>query len=120
MQDQAALASGDDFCYGLVRATIRDAGLQGLHLPATQRDAFLRNPYAALQDWLDGALPRLGSRRLLICLDEVEKLGAAIAAGKLELAIFDQLRELIQHSELAFLFCGGVQHFSELGPNWSS
>ncbi|PDV96878.1 hypothetical protein A9Q02_20065 [Candidatus Chloroploca asiatica] len=120
MQEQASLGSVGDFCYGLVRVIIRDAKIQGLRLPATERNDFLRNPYAALQDWLDAALPRLDSRRLLICLDEVEKLGATIAAGKLELSIFDQLRELIQHSDMAFLFCGGVQHFSELGPNWSS
>ncbi len=37
----------------------------------------------------------------------------------MERRIFDQLRDLIQHSHFSFLFCG-VQTLNALGPNWSN
>jgi hypothetical protein len=62
----------------------------------------------------------LGERRLLLNLDEFEKIGSAIHEGRMSLRLFDELRSLIQHiDQLAFLF-SGVQTLDELGPNWSS
>ncbi|RRR70269.1 MAG: ATP-binding protein [Candidatus Viridilinea halotolerans] len=119
LQAPAATSSAADFCYGLVRALRRDLAGQGVLLPEAQRAAFHANAYAALEDWLDQALPLLGTRSLLLCFDEFEKLGEAVAQGRVSMAVFDQLRELIQHSSMAFLFCG-VQTLAELGPNWSS
>ena len=118
LQGPAATANDGDFCYGLVRALGRDLRGQGVQTPAAERDRFHASPYAALEDWLDATLPRLGRRSVLLCFDEFEKLGEAIAQGRISMAVFDQLRELIQHSKLSFLFCG-VQTLAELGPNWS-
>ncbi|MEZ4859667.1 MAG: hypothetical protein R3C14_00090 [Caldilineaceae bacterium] len=120
IQDAAATNSEGDFCYSLARAMRNDSRIQGISLPAPNRADFRSDPYPALQDWLDEALPLLGERRLLLNLDEFEKLGQAMSAGRLSTRLFDQLRHLIQHDErLGFLFAG-MQTLEELGPNWSS
>jgi len=120
LQSAASTASESDFWYGLVRAMGRDLRSQDIAVPSAQRGEFRNSPYAALEDWLDQMVPRLDERRVLLCLDEFEKLGSAIQQDKIPLTLFDELRHLIQHhDELGFLFCG-VQTLDELGPNWSS
>jgi hypothetical protein len=122
LQSSALSSSEADFCYGLTRAIHKDTRSQNLNLPAVPaRDSFKPNPYTTLEDWLDQSLPLLPpGRRLLLNLDEFEKIGTAITAGNLSLNLLNELRHLIQHrDELAFLF-SGVQTLDELGPNWSS
>ncbi|MEZ2248688.1 AAA family ATPase [Microcoleus sp.] len=121
LQSSAITTDEAAFCQGLVRAIHRDSRSQGIELPITPtRQEFLETPYIVLEDWLEQALPRLGERRLLLNLDEFEKIGIAIKEKRLSLKLFDELRHLIQHYDsLAFLF-SGVQTLDELGPNWSS
>ncbi len=120
---QSAAITTDEaaFCYSLVRTIHRDSRSQGIDLPSIPpRDAFHKSPYIALEDWLEKALPELGDRRLLLNLDEFEKIGSAIKEGRISLNLFDELRHLIQHyDQIGFLF-SGVQTLDELGPNWSS
>jgi hypothetical protein len=121
MQNSAVTTNEAAFCQSLVRTISKDSRSQGVELPAIpQRKEFHDTPYIALEDWLEEALPKLGNRRLLLNLDEFEKIGSAINEGRLSLRLFDQLRHLIQHyDQLGFLF-SGVQTLDELGPNWSS
>jgi hypothetical protein len=120
LQSQAMTSSEGDFCYGLLRAAARDLSRRGIEATAVERSSFQRTPYPALEDWLDGLAPRLGGRRLLLCLDEFEKLGAAIRRGTITASLLDELRHLIQHrDELSFILCG-AQILDELGPSWSS
>ncbi len=121
LQRAGMTSSEGDFCYGLARATYKDSRSQAIQLPAPPtRKEFLQNPYTTLEDWLDDNLPQLGSRRLLFCLDEFEKIGTALTEGRLTQHLLDELRHLIQHGDrLSFLF-SGVQALDELGPNWSS
>ena len=122
LQSSALSSSEPDFWYGLIRAIHRDTHSQNLNLPnIPSRQDFKTNPYTTLEDWLDIALPLLPEgRRLLLNLDEFERIGTAIAGGKLSLNLLNELRHLIQHrDELAFMF-SGVQTLDELGPNWSS
>jgi hypothetical protein len=120
MQQASMTESEGNFCYGLARAIKRDSNSQGLQLTLPNRRRFRRKPFSTLQDWLDTALPQLGDRRLLLNLDEFEKIGSAIRAGRVSDRLFDELRSLIQHYDrLGFLF-SGVQTLDELGPQWSS
>ncbi|MFM7405573.1 MAG: AAA family ATPase [Cuspidothrix sp.] len=121
MQSAAITNKESDFCYGLVRAIHKDCKSQGVQLPTLpKREQFENSPYTNLEDWLDTALEQIGEKRILLNLDEFEKIGTAIQEGKLSLHLFDQLRHLIQHyDQLGFLF-SGVQTLEELGPNWSS
>jgi hypothetical protein len=123
MQQGSMTASEGDFCYGLVRAIQRDASSQGLRMPyVPSRQEFTSRPYTNLRDWLDDALskPILGDRRLLLNLDEFEKIGSAIKDNRISDRLFDELRSMIQHYDrLGFLF-SGVQTLEELGPRWSN
>lgn len=121
LQASGITNSEADFCYGLLRAIVRDCRSQRISLMALpQRKEFYEAPYPLLEDWLEDALPALGRRRLLLTLDEFEKLGTALTEQRLSVGLLDELRSLIQHQErLAFLF-SGVQTLAELGPNWSS
>lgn len=76
--------------------------------------------FPIFRDWLEQVLPLFGSRRVLLCLDEFEKLGQAVYENRVSPRVFDSLRHLIQHNDrINFLFAG-VQTLEELGPNWSS
>ncbi|MEM8505825.1 MAG: AAA family ATPase [Cyanobacteria bacterium P01_D01_bin.1] len=124
-QSSAATTDESGFCQSLVRAIIRDGRSQGIQFPAIpDRSEFLAAPYITLEDWLSRALDDLAAKdpekRLLLTIDEFEKIGSAMDEGKLTVALFDELRSLIQHwDQLGFVFCG-VQTLDELGPNWSS
>jgi hypothetical protein len=115
MQQSSMTESEGDFCYGLVRAIQRDTRSQGLQIPSLpSRQDFITQPYTTLEDWLDSALSQLGERRLLLNLDEFEKIGSAIKDQRISDRLFDQLRSMIQHDDrLGFLF-SGVQTLEEL------
>jgi AAA+ ATPase superfamily predicted ATPase len=121
VQQGSMTDSEGDFCYGLVRAIQRDARSQGLIMPDLPiRQKFVEKPYPTLEDWLDSALSQIGERRLLLNLDEFEKIGSAIKEQRISDRLFDQLRSMIQHDDrLGFLF-SGVQTLEELGPRWSN
>jgi hypothetical protein len=108
MQQGSMTASEGDFCYGLVRAIDRDTRSQGIKMPhLPNRQEFADRAYQTLEDWLDLALPQLGDRRLLLNLDEFEKIGSAIKDNRISDRLFDQLRSMIQHYDrLGFLFSG--------------
>lgn len=122
LQSQAITSSESEFCFRLITAAIRD--LRGIcprvqQLPKVERAAFQTNPYSSFEDWLDLLLDSIEDNRLLICIDEFEKLGKAMERGHISTAIFDELRHLSQHRDrLRFIFCG-AQTFEELGPQWT-
>ncbi|MBN3959823.1 MAG: ATP-binding protein [Nostoc sp. NMS8] len=121
MQSSAITTSESDFCFGLVRAIHKDCKSQGVQLPnIPKRTDFQASPYTTLEDWLDEAFAQIGERRILLNLDEFEKIGTAIRNGQITLRLFDQLRHLIQHYEQLGFLLSGVQTLEELGPNWSS
>jgi hypothetical protein len=109
------------FLFNLARTISRDARPYRLLLEPPQRAAFDETPFEAFATWLeDVALPSLQGFNLLLTLDEFEKLGEAVEAGRLDVRIFDELRYLIQHqTQLALLFAG-VQTLDELGASWST
>ncbi len=121
MQSSAITAKESDFCFGLVRAIHKDCRSQGVKLPnIPKRSEFQASPYTTLEDWLDEALEQIAEKRILLNLDEFEKIGTAIKNGQITSRLFDELRHLIQHYEqLGFLF-SGVQTLEQLGPHWSN
>lgn len=116
---RAGMASSDGyFYYGFARAIRRDTRSQAIALPPpSSQDYFRQNLYTALEDWLEDNLSLLGERRLLLCLDELEKIGTALTQERMSKRLLDEMRQHMDH--LSFLF-SGVQALDELGPNWSS
>ncbi|MBE9069581.1 ATP-binding protein [Leptolyngbya cf. ectocarpi LEGE 11479] len=121
IQSSAATANEISFLRSLARAIRRDGRSQGIKISQEPNAReFEKYPYDTFETWLETVLNQLGDRRLLINLDEFEKIGTAINQGKLGLSLFDELRSLIQHwDQLGFIF-SGVQTLDEIGPNWSS
>ena len=122
IQSSAANTDEASFCQAIARAIHRDARSQGLSLlqPPKRKDFQENGHYIVLEEWLDAALEKLEERRILLSIDEFEKIGCAIQERRFSLRLLDQLRHLIQHYDtLGFLF-SGVQTLDELGPNWSS
>jgi hypothetical protein len=63
--------------------------------------------YAFEQLFLPRLWERLGERRILIAIDEYERLERRVESGKEDPDVFEYLRSLVQHSqEMAFVFFG--------------
>lgn len=121
LQRPTATQSTTAFFYNIARTITRETRPYRLLLSPPLREKFDTSPFEAFAEWLeDEALPALKDFNLLLTFDEFEKLGEALAAGRLDPRVFDELRYLIQHqTQLALLFAG-VQTLAELGPTWSS
>ncbi|MFC1961313.1 hypothetical protein ACFLYO_11470, partial [Chloroflexota bacterium] len=120
---ETGLVAGDaSFFYFLAREIYKCVSpLTNQRMARPDQRLFDRYPYASFTPWLeDEVLPVLGEQRLLITIDEFEKVGNAIKEGLLSVRILDFLRHTIQHNEnLLFLFCG-VETLDALGPNAAS
>ncbi len=121
-QNIAMTQSDTSFFYTLARAIHTQLRRRGLQISRPSRQDFATYPYETLTPWLeDEVFPAIGEEtRLLVTIDEFEKIGAAIREGKLTVHVLDFLRHTVQHSEnMLFLFCG-VQTLDSLGPNAAS
>ena len=62
----------------------------------------------------------LSGRHLVLLLDEFDDLNAKVESGRLSAEVFDQLRNLVQHSENVSLVLSGTHRLEELaGDRWS-
>jgi len=87
--------------------------------PRLDREAFDRDPYPGFARWLEGAERALGRRKLLLCLDEFEKLEEALAAGRVDGRFLSLLRNIIQHHDRIIVLMSGSHHLDELPPRWA-
>jgi hypothetical protein len=81
--------------------------------------ALEREPFTVFDDWLDGmerAMPK--TMRVLLCLDEYERLQSTLDAGW-GAAFLDTLRHTLQHRPRVTLMFTGAHTFAELGPAWT-
>lgn len=79
-----------------------------------------KDPYPAVDRWLDQVETALGDGWLLLCLDEFEKLEAGIAAGRFDLRLLDMLRNIVQHRQRIAVLLAGSHNLDELPPYWAS
>lgn len=109
------------FFFSIARAIGQEARNYHLNVLSVERESFrIGDPFVVFDDWLEETLHCLRGWRVLLMLDEFEKLGEAIAAGRISESLLDYVRHLIQHrSQLTLLFAG-VATLEELGPRWSS
>ncbi len=110
------------FLYAMAREAVRQADRKRrIALPPVELEDFDRRGAIAFYDWLDHARLQLDGRLLLFTLDEFESIQEATERGRLEGAVLDVLRHLIQHhsSWLVLLFAG-VRTLEQMGRNWHS
>jgi hypothetical protein len=91
-----------------ITESLEDAGI-AIDRPAPEE--FLDGPgYAFEHRFLPRLWECLGDRRLLIAIDEYERLEQRVKSKKEDPDVFDYLRSLIQHRpEMAFIFFGSQQ-----------
>jgi hypothetical protein len=82
------------------------------------RSALKEEPFALFDEWLQGVEAALPPRmRVLLCLDEYERLQTILDAGWGS-QLFDYLRHLLQHRDRLVLMFTGALSFEELGAAW--
>jgi len=92
---------------------------RGLPIAAPVLEDFAGNPTSHFErGFLPEVRRRLGSRPLLLLLDEFEELESSVRRGTLDAAVFPFLRHLIQHSDnLSVVFCG-THRLEELASDY--
>jgi len=122
LQSSASLESLNRFLYTLAREAVHQADEnRRITLPPVELEDFDKRGVHVFYEWLEQTRQRLGGRLLLFALDEFEMIERAIEQGRMDAAILDVLRLLIQqHSSwLVFLFASS-RTLEEMGPNWHS
>jgi uncharacterized protein len=78
-----------------------------------------REPFGVFDEWLDEVERKLPQgMRVLLCLDEYERLQETLDAGWGG-KFLDMLRNTLQHRSRIVMMFTGVRSFSELGPAWT-
>jgi hypothetical protein len=106
------------FLFNLARA-IHTQAVQhrALELPAPP--SLAEAAFTSFGLWLETVETCLGERTLLLCLDEFEHLGEAVAKGWLDERVLGFLRNLIQHHPKVDVLLAGSYRPHEIGRPWS-
>jgi hypothetical protein len=93
----------------------------GIEIATPDLHEFTERPaYTFEQVFLRQVRAALGSRHLVLLLDEFEELESATKSGHLDASIFGFLRHLIQHtSRLSVIFCGTHRMDELTSDYWS-
>ena len=108
MQSAANAESASGLLDSLSRA-VRDSArdLRRLRLPRLSSEKLAADPYMAFQEWLAEVEEALGSRLILLNLDEYERLEEMLADGRIDRRILNLLRTRTpQHPRVAVLLSG--------------
>jgi hypothetical protein len=93
---------------------------QGVELPLLRPEDFDRDPVDAFEfEFLEQVQAALGSRRVLVMLDEFELVKQLIDQGRLQAEVLDYFRHLMQHTPLLFLVAGTHRLRELTGRYWS-
>ena len=106
---RAITGAGDDlFAIGLSQTIINEEKRRtgGVRLsPLTEADVE-KHPLHRLNQWLETYADKVGKKRVLLCLDEFDKLIISVAAGKLSRDVLGLLRGLSQARGWMVLYSG--------------
>ncbi|MFZ5918125.1 MAG: AAA family ATPase [Chloroflexota bacterium] len=122
LQKTATVDGLNRFLYTLAREAVQQADThRRLSLPPVDLDDFDHRGTHAFYEWLDQARKQLNGRLLLLVLDEFEKIEEAIQKNKMEEAVFDVLRHLVNHhSAWLVLLFAGLRTLEEMDRQWHS
>jgi len=90
-----------------------------VQLPPLMRDDLRADPYLVFGDWLNRVEEAVGTRWILLCLDEYERLEEMLEAGRIDQRVFHFLRHLIQHHPRLTVLLSGSHTLEDLSPMWS-
>jgi hypothetical protein len=89
-----------------------------LTLPAADEEVLKEEPFYALQKWLDEVEKTVENRRILLCLDEFERL-SEIIENTGSRAPLNFLRHIMQHRQQWVLLFSGAHLIQELPDYWN-
>jgi lipopolysaccharide/colanic/teichoic acid biosynthesis glycosyltransferase len=119
-QNPAILERGPSIFFGYFsQAVVQGVWRRGIQIAPPCREGLSSNPFAEFDSWLDEierAVP--GDIRVVIGLDEYERLQAAIDAGWGRL-VLEALRHMVQHRNRIGLVFAGVHTFAEVCAVWT-
>jgi len=118
-QNPAAMESGPGgFLEYFSRAVVLGLGRRGIRV-SPSRVGLSCNPFSTFDSWL-GEIEQtvLGRVRIVVALDEYERLQAAVDAGWGH-PVLDALRHTVQHREWIGLVFTGVYTFAQVGAVWT-
>ncbi len=104
-----------------IASQIRDKALRyrNLELPKLNLDWLASDPYPAFFEWLRHVENSVGSRVILLNLDEYERFEDMIKDGRLDGRIFNWLRSLVQDYTQIVVLLSGTHAVEELPSRWS-
>jgi AAA+ ATPase superfamily predicted ATPase len=91
-----------------------------VQLSALSVDELRNDPYLVFQKWLNRVEEQVGTRWILLNLDEYEKLIEMMEAGRLDERVLDVLRNIIQHHPRVTVLLSGSHTLEDLPPIWSN
>jgi hypothetical protein len=103
----------------LSRALVDSLRQRGIHLEALPGPELSLWPFDTFDEWLkrlDYVTPK--NMRVLVCLDEYERLQTALNAEWREV-LLDALRHWLQHRTRLALMFSGTHTLQQLGPAWT-
>lgn len=118
-QNPATVESEVTLLRYLSRAFTEGLRLRRVHIQPLTAAALDHEPFSAFDEWLDAVEQQIPERmRVLLCLDEYERLQATLIAGWGG-KFLDALRHTLQHRPRVVLMFTGAHTFQELGPEWT-
>ncbi len=119
LQGAASLTSLTYIAQYIARQAIQSARTDhNLTLPAPDAQVLKEEPFYALQEWLEEVEKTVGNRRILLCLDEFERLDEIVKTTGSR-APLNFLRHVMQHRPQWVLLFSGAHLIHELPDYWS-
>jgi hypothetical protein len=117
----AVTAEGENGLLSVIADQIRHNALmhRRVQLPPLTRDDLRADPYLVFGDWLNRVEEAVGTRWILLCLDEYERLEEMLEEGRIDRRVFHFLRHLIQHHPRLTVLLSGSHTLEDLSPMWS-
>lgn len=92
---------------------------QPISLPPLEEQMIAGDPYRVFENWIDEVEQAIGERRrLLLTLDEFNRIDRAVQNNTMDERIFFMLRSLIQHHPRVLLALCGTFTLEESDPRW--
>ncbi len=120
MQGKPARGAAD-FLFSIADDIVYALELEGIEAPLPEKKDFEESPEFFFRSrFIRSLYPLLGKRNLLLLFDEFEELQRRVDEGKLDAAIFQFLRNMMQHEDKVDFIFAGTHKLEELGSGYWS
>jgi len=117
---EGIISSGlQNFLFQFSTLAARQLEKMGIKIERPMLNDFAKEPAFFFRDqFLPSIYQKIGSRKLLLMLDEFEQIEKRVEDGKLDRDIFPFLRDLMQHSENLSFIMAGAHKLNEMRSDY--